>query len=137
MASFTTIALPTGTGIFPVDKIDHHDLDRCYCCGRRARPDCQRFILERHTREIMDPRLPDPDLRGIAPRPIGPECRKLYPGIERYAVDAKGKPMACDKCGRPRKLHDYDGHRWCGTCISRHERRINCREMWGRGRRGY
>lgn len=44
----------------------------------------------------------------------------------------------CDKCKRERKkLYDYSQQRWCGTCISREERRVNCREMWGRGRRGY
>ena len=44
----------------------------------------------------------------------------------------------CDKCGRERKqLHDYRGEKWCGTCISREERRINTKEMYGHGRRGY
>jgi hypothetical protein len=43
----------------------------------------------------------------------------------------------CAKCGRYRLVHDYNGGKWFGTCISRHERRINCREMNGQGRRGY
>jgi hypothetical protein len=43
----------------------------------------------------------------------------------------------CEKCGRPRNLSAYAGQMWCGTCINREERRINTREMWGRGRRGY
>lgn len=46
--------------------------------------------------------------------------------------------MKCDKCSRERKkVYDYRGVKWCGTCISREERRINCREGNGRGRRGY
>lgn len=44
----------------------------------------------------------------------------------------------CDKCQRERKsLYPYSGGNWCGTCISREERRINTREMYGRGRKGY
>lgn len=43
----------------------------------------------------------------------------------------------CAHCGRTRTLHPYQGAQWCGTCISREERRINTREMHGKGRRGY
>lgn len=40
----------------------------------------------------------------------------------------------CAKCERVRVIV-ADG--LCGTCHHRNERRINCREMWGKGRRGY
>lgn len=40
----------------------------------------------------------------------------------------------CVKCGRRRRIvKDCQ----CGTCIHREERRVNTREMYGRGRRGY
>ena len=43
----------------------------------------------------------------------------------------------CAKCGRHRRLYPTGSERQCGTCIHREERRINTREMYGRGRRGY
>ncbi len=48
----------------------------------------------------------------------------------------------CEKCTRPRKTLYRHGTGefaayWCGTCLSREARRINTREMYGRGRRGY
>lgn len=44
---------------------------------------------------------------------------------------------ACEQCGRHRRLITTETTRTCGTCLSREERRINTRELWGRGRRGY
>jgi hypothetical protein len=48
----------------------------------------------------------------------------------------------CEKCGRPRKTIYRHGTSefasyWCGTCLAREARRINTREMYGRGRHGY
>jgi hypothetical protein len=48
----------------------------------------------------------------------------------------------CEKCGRHRKTLYRHGtgewaSYWCGTCLAREARRINTREMYGRGRRGY
>lgn len=45
----------------------------------------------------------------------------------------------CAKCQRQRRvLYPYKEQQWCGTCISREERRINTHEMYGgHGRRGY
>ncbi len=48
----------------------------------------------------------------------------------------------CEKCGRYRKTLYRHGtgayvSYWCGTCLARQARRINTREMYGRGRRGY
>jgi hypothetical protein len=45
--------------------------------------------------------------------------------------------MKCVKCHKEKKTYRYQGGQWCGTCISREERRINTREMYGKGRRGY
>lgn len=56
--------------------------------------------------------------------------------------------LTCDKCCLPRKTAlasgvvcdtygNYRPYRLCGTCVHREERRINTREMYGRGRRGY
>lgn len=47
----------------------------------------------------------------------------------------------CARCGRRRRLMttgtpEYP-ERICGTCLHREERRINTKELWGRGRRGY
>ena len=47
----------------------------------------------------------------------------------------------CDQCGRRRRLittgtEAYPVRR-CGTCLHRQERRINTKEMYGHGRRGY
>ena len=65
------------------------------------------------------------------------------------AMDAFGKgesepkqPAECAKCGRPRKALYNVGtaayQYWiCGTCQHRQERRINTKEMYGHGRRGY
>lgn len=57
-------------------------------------------------------------------------------------VTMTGTGRACDKCGRVRVTLVNDGSDmypfWeCGTCSHRRARRINTREMWGRGRRGY
>jgi hypothetical protein len=48
----------------------------------------------------------------------------------------------CQKCQRPNRQLTNAGsaeypHMICGTCRHREERRINTREMYGRGRRGY
>jgi hypothetical protein len=48
----------------------------------------------------------------------------------------------CERCGRPRRTLYRHGtgefaSYWCGTCLAREARRINTREMYGRGRRGY
>jgi len=40
----------------------------------------------------------------------------------------------CEKCGRLRRIK-ADGV--CGTCLHREARRVNAREMYGHGRRGY
>lgn len=57
---------------------------------------------------------------------------------DRAGDDQAAPPRGpCAHCGRTRTLHPYQGALWCGTCISREERRINTREMHGRGRRGY
>ena len=52
------------------------------------------------------------------------------------------QPTACQKCKRERKNLVNTGteeHPYfiCGTCLHREERRINTRERYGRGRRGY
>jgi len=56
----------------------------------------------------------------------------------------KPKPemLPCNKCGRLRKSLVNDGteefpNMICGTCLSRKERAINTKEMYGKGRRGY
>lgn len=41
----------------------------------------------------------------------------------------------CAKCGKTRRI--VTKTEICGTCDHRESRRINSREMWGRGRRGY
>jgi hypothetical protein len=45
----------------------------------------------------------------------------------------------CAHCGRTRLLYPrhLSDERWCGTCLAREARRINTRERYGRGRRGY
>jgi hypothetical protein len=123
------------TGIFPRESGNTPQRDECYCCGKPTQVDCQRFILDRDSREVMDPRAPDTTEVGMFAVPIGPECRKFLPGVTRYAVDAHANPIACVKCGRIRTLVAETGK--CGTCHHREERRINCREMWGHGRSGY
>lgn len=52
------------------------------------------------------------------------------------------QPACCSKCGQRRREMVNTGDRtspyWkCHTCLHREARRQNCREMWGRGRRGY
>lgn len=47
----------------------------------------------------------------------------------------------CDQCGRRRRIYqvgteDYP-RQVCGTCQHREDRRVNTKEMWGHGRRGY
>lgn len=49
---------------------------------------------------------------------------------------------ACEKCGKTSKTLSNTGteafpYYVCGTCRHREERRINTKEMHGRGRRGY
>ena len=58
--------------------------------------------------------------------------------VERTSSD----PMPCEKCRRQhRTLYNAgspDFPYWiCGTCQHRETRRINTREMYGHGRRGY
>lgn len=48
----------------------------------------------------------------------------------------------CQKCRRASKTLANTGtvaypYLECGRCRHRRERAINCKEMWGRGRRGY
>lgn len=76
----------------------------------------------------------------------GPACpyymvegsdRWLY-GTQLRPASEIADPTICGKCQRKRKtLYPRGADLWCGTCISREERRHNTREMYGRGRRGY
>jgi hypothetical protein len=56
----------------------------CYACGRKVKDDCPRFLIDRVTDEVLDPRDPANYERGMD-WPIGPECRRKYPGIEALA----------------------------------------------------
>jgi hypothetical protein len=56
--------------------------------------------------------------------------------------DVREQPGACDKCERARKrlvnTGTADFPYWqSGTCLHREARRVNTKEMHGRGRRGY
>lgn len=61
---------------------------------------------------------------------------------EAFIEGPDGPRGICWCCGRPNRVLVNTGtedipYYECGTCQHRHERRINAREMWGRGRRGY
>lgn len=71
-----------------------------------------------------------------APRRIGGN------GVMRTTVALKSLARpdemgTCERCGRHRRLIMTETMRTCGTCLSREERRINTRKMYGHGRRGY
>lgn len=63
--------------------------------------------------------------------PFGGHWRNLSP------APIPPKPDLCDKCGRPANLYLKGVQWWCGSCLHREERRINTKEMYGKGRRGY
>ena len=61
---------------------------------------------------------------------------------ERAKLAAGMQPANCQKCGRASKALYNEGTAaypyWiCGTCQHRAARRINTKEMYGHGRRGY
>jgi hypothetical protein len=71
-----------------------------------------------------------------APRRIG-GSGAMRTTVALKALARPDEMGACDKCGRQRRLITTETARSCGTCLSREERRINTRELWGHGRRGY
>lgn len=57
----------------------------CYVCGQPTGDGCRRFLLDRHTDEVLDPSVPEMHERGIV-RAIGPECESGFAGLSRYAI---------------------------------------------------
>ena len=72
-----------------------------------------------------------------APRRIGGSGSN-HTTVALAALARPDEMGECDQCGRHRRLLDSGAtRRLCGTCLHREERRINTREMYGHGRRGY
>ena len=72
-----------------------------------------------------------------APRRIG-GSGSTHTTVALKALARPDEMGECMKCGRYRRLLTAGASsRVCGTCLSREERRINTREMYGHGRKGY
>ncbi len=72
------------TGIFL--EVSHDKTPQeyeCYCCGREVKSGCPTYLVDRETEEVLPPNLEGATDRG-ANWPIGPECRRMYPGIDQY-----------------------------------------------------
>jgi ribosomal protein L37AE/L43A len=71
----------------------------------------------------------------------GTDWAKINAEVEREAKEHTAKPPhkgACETCRRVRTVYPAAGGSWvCGTCQHREARRIDTKEMWGHGRRGY
>jgi hypothetical protein len=78
------------TGIFIETWEGTWQVDRCVCCGKPVSDHAPMFLIDRDTCEVL------PDRAEFCERgkywPIGSECLKRYPGIERYAVCDPAEP---------------------------------------------
>ena len=69
-----------------------------------------------------------------------PDLCDLLAGVDLSGafVAEPDRRGVCGKCGRTRAVSNQSRGCWvCGTCAHREARRVNCKEMWGHGRRGY